>query len=81
MVDADFSAEAGRSLAKSEPTSDPLHAFTDLRVYIVRDEDAPIVRELVAARCPSLDRVELAQADLCRRELLVEIEGVAVLGR
>jgi chorismate lyase / 3-hydroxybenzoate synthase len=70
----DVSAEARRSLAKA----DPLDAFTDLRVYIVRDEDAPIVRELVTVRCPSL-HVELAQADLCRRELLVEIEGVATL--
>ena len=54
-------------------------AFTDLRVYIVRDEDADDVRELVDARFGRTSRVEFAQADLCRRELLVEIEGVATL--
>jgi chorismate lyase / 3-hydroxybenzoate synthase len=54
-------------------------AFTDLRVYIVRDTDAPLLREMVGERFGRTARIELAQADLCRRELLVEIEGVATL--
>ena len=55
-----------------------LRAFTDLRVYIVREEDADDVRTLVDARFPQVAHIEYAQADLCRRELLVEIEGTAM---
>jgi chorismate lyase/3-hydroxybenzoate synthase len=72
-------AIAGANAHDGDAARDPLHAFTDLRVYIVRDTDADIVRELTAARFPGLDSVEYAKADLCRRELLVEIEGVAQL--
>ena len=49
------------------------------RVYIVRDSDAPLLREMVTERFGRTARIEFAQADLCRRELLVEIEGVAAL--
>jgi hypothetical protein len=56
---------------------DPLHVFTDLRVYLARSEDATLVRDLVVERFVALRSIEYAQADLCRRELLVEIEGVA----
>ena len=82
LVERAREAAGSSDLSRRSPAkADPLAAFTDLRVYIVRDEDAPIVRELVTVRCPSLAHVELAQADLCRRELLVEIEGVADLSR
>ena len=54
-------------------------AFTELRVYIVRDVDAPLLREMVFERFGRTARIEFAQADLCRRELLVEIEGLATL--
>jgi chorismate lyase/3-hydroxybenzoate synthase len=54
-------------------------AFTELRVYIVRDEDAPLLQEMVIERFGRTARIEFAQADLCRRELLVEIEGLATL--
>ena len=54
-------------------------AFTELRVYIVRDTDAPLLREMVTERFGRTARIEFAQADLCRRELLVEIEGLATL--
>ncbi|MEO5821134.1 MAG: pteridine-dependent deoxygenase like protein [Vicinamibacteraceae bacterium] len=54
-------------------------AFTELRVYVVRDTDAPLLREMVSERFGRTARIEFAQADLCRRELLVEIEGVATL--
>jgi chorismate lyase/3-hydroxybenzoate synthase len=58
---------------------DALRAFTHLRVYIVREDDATVVRRLVAARFPQVESIEYARADLCRRELLVEIEGRAEL--
>lgn len=75
--------EAARASAQSpaptEGGGDPLAAFRELRVYIVRDEDADPLRAMVRERFPATTRVEYAQADLCRQELLVEIEGLAVL--
>jgi chorismate lyase / 3-hydroxybenzoate synthase len=71
--------ESGRATAQSDDRSDPLSAFRELRVYIVRDEDADLIREMVQERFPADTRVEYAQADLCRQELLVEIEGLATL--
>jgi chorismate lyase / 3-hydroxybenzoate synthase len=68
-----------RNVSSLAPLDDPLAAVTDLRVYVVCEQDAAIVRDLLAARLPDSARIELAQADLCRRELLVEIEGVADL--
>lgn len=53
--------------------------FASLRVYVVRERDMPAVRDLVAARYPDVDAVEYLQADLCRDDLLVEVEGVAEL--
>jgi hypothetical protein len=35
---------------------------------------------MVTERFGRTARIEFAQADLCRRELLVEIEGLATLG-
>jgi chorismate lyase / 3-hydroxybenzoate synthase len=63
----------------SPPVADPLDALTDLRVYFVRDEDAALVRDLVLVRFSRATRIELTRADLCRSELLVEIEGLARL--
>jgi chorismate lyase/3-hydroxybenzoate synthase len=68
-----------REIAGDERHGDPLDDLTDLRVYIVRDTDTASVRELLAERLPATTQIELAQADLCRRELLVEIEGIALL--
>jgi hypothetical protein len=34
---------------------------------------------MIEARCPSLNRLEMWHSQVCRSELLVEIEGVAVL--
>lgn len=53
----------------------------DLRVYLTRAQDAGFIRETLEARCPRLERLELAVSQLCRPELLVEIEGVADLTR
>jgi chorismate lyase/3-hydroxybenzoate synthase len=73
-------AKAGASDADTDiDIAASLAAFSTLRVYIVRCEDADIVREMVMANVPQTTSVEFAQADLCRQELLVEIEGVARL--
>jgi chorismate lyase/3-hydroxybenzoate synthase len=60
-------------------SGDPLDALTDLRVYFVEDDHAALVRDLVIARFPHAARIEFTRADLCRPELLVEIEGLAKL--
>ncbi|WP_396624318.1 hypothetical protein [Luteitalea sp.] len=60
-------------------TSGTQARFTSLRVYIVRAEDVAVVRDRIEARYGVLADVEYAQAELCRADLLVEIEGVAEL--
>jgi len=71
-------AALGETTADATPRA-AFDAFTELRVYIVRDADAPLLREMVTERFGRTARIEFAQADLCRRELLVEIEGLATL--
>ncbi len=53
--------------------------FRSLRVYIVRPEDLTVVRERIEQRYPDVADIEFAQAEICRADLLVEIEGVAEL--
>ncbi len=54
-------------------------AFSDLRVYYPRPADAEAISRSVRAAFPALHRAEFIQADLCRKELLIEIEGLAEL--
>ena len=54
-----------------------LRRFRDLRVYFVRERDRATVVGMVAAALPHLRNVEYVRADLCRPDLLVEIEGTA----
>jgi chorismate lyase/3-hydroxybenzoate synthase len=51
--------------------------FQALKVYVRRAEDLAVVRAAVAARLEPALPVLYVQADVCREELLVEIEGVA----
>jgi enamine deaminase RidA (YjgF/YER057c/UK114 family) len=51
-----------------------------VRVYVKRAEDYPAVRALCEARLGTLPAV-YAVADICREELLVEIEGIAFCRR
>jgi enamine deaminase RidA (YjgF/YER057c/UK114 family) len=53
--------------------------FTSLRVYVVHEGDLGTVQDMIHDRYPDVDDVEFAKADLCRADLLVEIEGVAEL--
>jgi hypothetical protein len=72
-------ATAAARVHEGAPLADPLDAMTDLRVYFVRDDQAALVRDLVLARFRRAARIEFTRADLCRSELLVEIEGLARL--
>jgi hypothetical protein len=53
-----------------------LAALTDVRAYVVRQDHATAVRDMLERACTDA-RVELTLARICRPELLVEIEGVA----
>ncbi len=56
-----------------------LARYRHLRVYFRREEHRRQVSDAVRLAFRRADTVELARADLCRDELLVEIEGVAEL--
>lgn len=58
----------------------PSYRFIDLRAYVVREADATGVLEQFAGRFPDVQHIEIARGEICRRELLVEVEGVAALG-
>jgi chorismate lyase/3-hydroxybenzoate synthase len=57
-----------------------LRCLRDLRVYFVRPADLSVIRRMVGAAMPQVEHVEYVRADLCRPELLVEIEGTARQG-
>ena len=57
----------------------PLQRLVDLRVYITAANHADPVVLILSQRCPRVRTFDLVVAQLCRRELLVEIEGVAEL--
>ena len=50
--------------------------YDTLRVYIKREEDAPCIMEYMQQHYPAPQKTYLI-CDICRPELLVEIEGVA----
>ncbi len=56
-----------------------LARYRTLRVYCLRAADLQVLRDLVEVYFPGLDSLELNRADVCRRTLLVEIEGTAQL--
>jgi hypothetical protein len=55
----------------------PLHHLRDLRVYHAPTSDLAYLRLAVAESFQARARVEWIAAELCRQELLVEIEGLA----
>jgi hypothetical protein len=57
-----------------------LESFRHLRVYHPARVDQQAVASLVEHRFPGLESLEYLVADLCRPELLVEMEGLAHLG-
>jgi chorismate lyase/3-hydroxybenzoate synthase len=59
--------------------SDARARFSSLRVYIVRPDDLGVVRDRIATRYGEIPDIEFAQSELCRADLLVEIEGIAEL--
>jgi len=54
-----------------------LSRFYELRVYRPRPETTGAILEILNRCFAGVGRIELLQAELCRAELLVELEGVA----
>lgn len=54
-----------------------LSRYRELRVYVTRAEDEAEVLGAIEGAFAGVGRVEVMRASICRRELLVEIEGVA----
>ena len=61
------------------PEPQPLACFREIRVYHARPTDAGVLRDQITPVFPNVVEIEFVHAELCRRELLVEIEGVAAL--
>ena len=57
----------------------PLQRLVDLRAYITTPAHAEPVGRILSQRCPRMRTLDLVVAQICRQELLVEIEGVAEL--
>jgi chorismate lyase/3-hydroxybenzoate synthase len=58
-----------------------MQRYRHLRIYYVREEDRRVLGEQIGRRLGPDTQLEWVRADLCRPELLVEIEGVADLAR
>ena len=77
MHPGDVEAQSRETFSNMDELAGGPEAYSELRVYIVRDGDAGTVLGLVRGHYPNLTGVELCPADLCRHDLLVEIEGIA----
>ncbi len=62
------------SLLQAADMPGTLGAHSPLKVYVRHADDLPRVDAILANRLPDTPRL-LLQADICRRELLVEIDG------
>jgi chorismate lyase/3-hydroxybenzoate synthase len=60
--------------------ADWLGCFREVRVYRPRPDDTAEIMATLIPFLAGVRRIELLQAELCRPELLVELEGVADLG-
>ena len=55
--------------------------LVEARAYCLRAEDAGATSTAITSRYPALERLEICHADICRAELRVEIEGLAMARR
>jgi chorismate lyase / 3-hydroxybenzoate synthase len=73
-------ARAIEARAGVAPLTDPLERYREVRAYVVRPGDASPVISRIRTALPELRCLEIAEADLCRPELMVELEGIVELG-
>ncbi len=67
----------GKINGNGSSTRGVLSHYRELRAYVPDESNFDQVIAAVSAAFPTLARLEVLRADLCRSELLVEIEGVA----
>lgn len=77
-LSAVFSGGDTRGSGDSTESEAALSRFRELRLYVARDGDVDAVATAFASRFRALERLEIAVADLCRDDLLLEAEGVVV---
>lgn len=77
---ANVEALIAEGAVRGGPRSPALADITPLKVYVRRGEDYPAVREELEKRLPRNHPVLFLQADVCRPDLLVEIEGLVSEG-
>ena len=77
MHPEDVKAQSRETFSNMDELAGGPENYSELRVYIVRNDDAGPVLQQVREHFTSLITVELCPADLCRHDLLVEIEGIA----
>lgn len=82
---ANVVASAEATKVREDASVDELRSllanFKDIRVYHPRESDGPMISAFVKDAFPTSCRIELVQAWLCRPELLIEIEGLALIQR
>jgi chorismate lyase / 3-hydroxybenzoate synthase len=70
-------AAAGEPFAEGDDRAAALARYREVRVYFPHPERLGNLQTLLQDAFPRSGRIEWVRADLCRAELLVEIEGVA----
>ena len=56
-----------------------LACFSDMRIYHPRADDRRVIESSAAGTLSPTTQIEYIEADLCRAELLIEIEGLATV--
>ena len=72
-----YACGGGTGTAREPELEAWLPRFRELRIYRPRRAEADRILDLVVPGFRGVSRVELLEAELCRAELLVEVEGVA----
>ncbi len=70
-------ASTVRGTSARDSNVDWLKSFRHFRVYYRVPDHADRIRKMVSERLPHLSNIEYLRSDICRRELLVEMEGIA----
>ena len=78
-VAALLATSMGQKLSTKPKLSEWLNAFLELRVYYPDVSDADAIEAAIHEAFPTLRRLELLPANLCRADLLVEVEGLVDL--
>ena len=74
-------AQALYDVRATRSAADTAAFVAKLRVYVKRPQDYPVIRKVCEKRCGTNLPVIYVVADVCRSDLLVEMEGLAFAKR